>query len=310
MTPRILSACLVSALLVTACGCAPRTESTAPRTFDSPDAAVEALVATLERRDRAELAAMLGPGAEAVLNSGDRIADSVAVAAFLERHRARHVLVAGGPDDLVLQVGEDDWPLPFPIVRRNGRWSFDGAAGNDEIVMRRIGRNELATIDVMNGFVEAQMLYADRAHDGVPEGTYAQKLRSDPGKQDGLYWEAGDGEAQSPAGPLLAAATAEGYGANRAAGEPYHGYHFRPLLSQGAAAPGGAAEYVVDGRQTRGFALLAWPAVYGSSGVMSFLVNQDGVVWQKDLGEGTEQAAAGITAFDPDTTWTPIPPEE
>jgi len=242
-----------------------------------------------------------------ILSSGDAIADSTARADFLARYAEKHELVAGGPDDLVLQVGADDWPFPIPVVRRGGKWILDTAAGKDEIVRRRIGGNELQTIEVMHGYVAAQDDYASAAHDGVPAGTYARAIRSEPGKQNGLFWEVADGEKQSPAGPLLAEASAEGYGA---AGAPYHGYRFRMLTAQGPAAAGGARDYVVDGRQTGGYALVAWPASYGTGGVMSFLVNQDGIVWQRDLGDGTEQAAAAITRFDPDSLWTPIPAEE
>jgi len=288
-------------------GCArPPAATNAQRGFDSPESAMTALVTALEQRDRATLVAMLGPGSDALLSSGDAVADSTARADFLARYAQKHELVAGGPEDLVLQVGADDWPFPIPIVRRGGKWILDAAAGRDEIVRRRIGGNELQTIEVMHGYVAAQDDYAAKAHDGVPAGTYARAIRSDPGRQNGLFWEVAEGEPQSPAGPLLAEASSEGYGA---AGEPYHGYRFRMLTAQGPAAAGGARDYVVDGRQTGGYALVAWPALYGTSGVMSFLVNQDGIVWQRDLGAGTEQAAAAITAFDPDSLWTPIPAE-
>ena len=217
------------------------------RAYESPEAAIDAFVAALEKRDKTELAAILGPGTEGVLNSGDDVADSTAIAGFLERYRAKHQFVGGDEDHLVLQAGDDDWPMPFPIVRHDGKWYLDGAAGADEILMRRIGGNELQTIDVMNGYVEAQNEYASSAHDGVPAGTYAQKVRSDPGKQDGLYWEPAVGAAESPAGPALADAASEGYGAGAGRSAPYHGYYYRALKSQGATAPGGAAEYVVEG---------------------------------------------------------------
>jgi len=294
------------ALLVLA-GCAkPQPAGTAQRGFDSPESAVTAMVTALEQRDRATLVAMLGPDSDALLSSGDAVADSTARADFLARYAEKNALVSGGPDDLVLQVGADDWPFPIPIVRRNGKWILDAAAGKDEILKRRIGGNELQTIEVMHGYVAAQDDYAAAPHDGIPAGTYASTFRSDPGKQNGLYWEVAPGARPSPAGPWLAEAAAEGYGA---AGEPYHGYRFRLLNAQGPAAAGGAQNYVVDGRQTGGYALIAWPASYGASGVMTFLVARDGVVWQRDLGAGTEQAAQAITAFDPDSLWTPIPAE-
>jgi hypothetical protein len=224
--------------------------------------------------------------------------------AFVARYREKHEFVAGTPDHLVLQVGADDWPLPIPLMRNPEGWYFDGEAGADELVVRRIGANELRTIDVMYGYVEAQEEYAAEARDGGTAGIYAQKFRSEPGKHDGLYWETAAGEPESPAGPLLAEATSEGY--NAARGLPYHGYLYRILLSQGPAANGGARNYVVDGKLSNGYAVVAWPADYGSSGIMTFMVNQDGIVWQRDLGEDTARAVEDIAQFNPDETWTPI----
>ncbi len=308
MKPLAASALVLASSLL---GCAPDGGgSSATQAFDTPEAAVEALVTALEANDSAALTRILGSNADELLHSGDAIADSVAKASFLARYHAKHEFVTGGPDNRVLQVGDDAWPLPVPLKRVDGKWHLDGEAGIVEVSMRRIGRNELHTIDVMRGFVVAQEEYASKSHDGVPAGTYAQAIKSEPGKQNGLYWEVAEGEPESPAGPLLAEAAASGYTGGRAPGAPYHGYHFRLLTSQGPAAEGGARDYIQDGRLTGGFALVAWPATYGNSGVMSFLINQDGVVWQKDLGETTEQTAGAITAFEPDTTWIPIPTEE
>ena len=192
-------------------------------------------------------------------------------------------------------------------MREQGRWRFDGAAGAEEIVTRRIGANELRTIDVMRSYVDAQNEYASTGHDGAAPGVYAQRLRSEAGKHNGLYWETAAGETLSPAGALLAAAADEGYG--QTSGAPYHGYRYRTLPSQGSAANGGAHEYIVGGKQTGGFALLAYPAEYGASGVMTFMVNQDGIVWQRDLGEETAQLATSVQQFNPDETWTPIAAE-
>jgi len=278
--------------------------TTAAKTFATPEAAIDALVAAVERNDTAALQEILGPGIDELLSSGDEVEDRAEREAFIARYREQNALVAGGPNRLVLQVGADQWPLPIPVVRGENGWHLDGEAGADEIVVRRIGANELHTIDVMRGFVEAQEDYAAMTHDGSNTGVYAQKLRSDAGKQDGLYWEAGAGEEESPAGPALAAATSEGY--NAAKGEPYHGYLYRILLSQGAAADGGAKDYVVDGKLTGGYALIGWPADYGASGIMTFIVNQDGVVWQRDLGEDTAKAVADVTQFNPDENWTPL----
>jgi hypothetical protein len=291
-------------------GCARReTDDANQLSFSSPDSATAALVAALEKHDVVTLRRLLGPETEGLLGTGDTASDRRDREAFLARYRARHQLVAGGPDDVILQVGEDQWPLPVPLLRRNGRWHFDGDAAAHELLARRIGANELRTIDVMRGFVDAQQEYASVGHDGAPPGVYARVLRSDPGRQNGLYWQVSAGQAPSPAGPFLAAAAAEGYKASASANgaAPYHGYVYRMLFSQGPAAEGGAREYVVDGKLMGGFALLAYPAEYGETGIQSFMVSQDGLVWQRDLGEKTAEAAAGIKSFNPDSNWTPIP---
>jgi hypothetical protein len=281
----------------------------AQTSFATPDEAVTALVAAGQKGDTAALQAMLGPDTAGLLSSGDPVQDKREREGFVQRYAAYHELVAGDSDHLALLVGADRWPLPIPLVRRSGRWYWDGAAGAGELVVRRIGANELRTIDVMRGFVAAEDEYAASAHDGVPPGAFAPKLRSSVGKHDGLYWEATPGTSQSPAGPLLAAATAEGYAVTGSGSNPYHGYVFRLLTSQGPEANGGARDYLIDGKMTGGFALLAYPDSYGVSGVMTFMVNQDGVVWQCDLGKDTAAAAAAMTGFNPDNRWTPIAPE-
>jgi hypothetical protein len=321
MKPHLLWLAVVAVLAatLTSAGCSRKEELTgttsepAPAadvvTFETPEAAVTALVTAFENRDRPGLQRLLGLASDDLLSSGDAVADSMARVTFLARYHAGHQLVGGSPDDVVLQVGEDNWPLPIPLLRHEGRWHWDGPAGMREIALRRIGANELRTIDVMRGFVVAQDEYAAGSHDGTPAGTYAAVFKSSPGKHDGLYWEVPPGEPESPAGPMLAAATTEGYSGQGRGSEPYHGYHYRMLSAQGPSAPGGAREYVVDGRQVGGFALVAWPASYGESGLMTFQVNHDGVVWQRDLGENTAQVASAMTRFDPDSTWAPIPEE-
>ena len=275
--------------------------------FATPEEAVTALVAAAEKHDVGELRRLLGIGSEELVTSGDELVDQSDRDAFVAGYREQHRFVAGGPDSVVLQVGSNDWPLPIPLVREKDGWRFDGPAGIDELVARRVGANELRTINVLRGYVEAQEEYASTAHDGVPAGTYAQRVRSEPGKQNGLYWEAREGEPQSPAGPLLAAAADEGHAPS--GGDSYHGYRYRILLAQGPAANGGAHEYLVDDKLTGGFALIAYPETYGVSGVVTFMVNQDGVVWQKDLGDATADAAAAIKQFNPDEEWTPLAPE-
>ena len=301
---------VVLSVILAAVACARReTDDANQLAFSTPDSAVAALAAALERHDVVSLRRLLGPQTEGLIGSGDTASDRRTREAFLDRYRVRHEVVAGGPDDAILQVGEDRWPLPVPLLRREGRWRFDGAAAAHELLARRIGANELRTIDVMRGFVDAQEEYASTGHDGAAPGIYARVLRSDPGRQNGLYWHVSAGEAPSPAGPFLAAATAEGYTTSAGTGgpAPYHGYVYRMLFSQGPAAEGGAREYVVDGKLTGGYALLAYPADYGETGVMTFMVNQDGLVWQRDLGEKTAAVAKAITQFNPDSTWTPIP---
>ena len=281
----------------------------AQTSFATPDEAVAALVAAGEKADTTALQAMLGPDTAGLLSSGDPVQDRKEREGFLKRYAAYHELVTGDPDNLVLLVGEDRWPLAIPLVRRSGRWYWDGAAGARELVVRRIGANELRTIDVMHGFVAAESDYAASAHGGTPRGVYTQKLVSSPGKHDGLYWESPAGQPPSPAGPGLAAANAEGYAVTGTLANPYHGYLFRILTSQGPEAEGGARDYLVDGKLNNGFALLAYPSAYGASGVMTFMVNQDGVVWQRDFGKDTAQAAAAIQQFNPDNSWTPLAPE-
>lgn len=271
--------------------------------FTSPEDAVAALITALEQNDVAALATLLGPDSEDVVSSGDEVADANARVDFVASFKSRNALVPEGSSRMTLVVGSDDWPLPVPIVEKDGKWYLDGAAGADEIVYRRVGRNELGAIAVLRGFIDAQLEYAAAGHDGNEPGVFAAKLRSDPGMQNGLYWPTNEGEPQSPAGEAVARAAAEGYRAVTGKRKPYHGYYYRMLYAQGANANGGAAEYFVDGQLTQGVALLAWPADYGASGVMSFMVNSEGLVYQKDLGEDTAEVADSIQAFDPDGSW-------
>ena len=298
--------------LAIAAGCArePAPESTTG--FDTPEAAVKALVAALQKNDAARLTALLGTDSTELFDSGDAVQDAGDRAEFLAAYAAKSALEDDGTDRKTLVIGAQDWPMPIPIVKRDGKWVFDGEAGIDELIYRRVGANELGAIDVCRGFVSAQLEYASEGRDGDPPGIYALKLVSDDGLHNGLYWPTAEGEPESPAGPFVAAAAAEGY--RRAEGEarnPYHGYYYRMLYAQGPNANGGARDYFKGGLLTEGFALVAWPADYGSSGVMTFIVNQDGVVFQKDLGEETATAVESIQVFDPDSSWTAIvPPAE
>jgi len=270
--------------------------------FASPEAAAKALATAASRDDSARLLAILGPDGKEIISSGDPVADANATRRFgrVAAERTRIERLADGKT-AITHVGKDDWPLPIPMVRDGDGWRFDAAEGKQELLNRRIGRNELTTIEVCRAYVDAQVEVASRFHE------YAQRFRSTPGKQDGLYWDDADGAHPSPMGPLVVAANAEGYPAH-GDGEgpiPYHGYFFRMLTAQGAHAPGGAKSYLKDGKLTGGFALVAWPADHGSSGVMTFLVNQQGVVFQKDLGEKTDEIARAMTAYDPDDSWDP-----
>lgn len=302
-------ACPIALCAVLVMFCISQVRAQAQPHFATPEEAVAALIATLQENDNAALAALLGPGSEDVISSGDDVADTNARKEFLADYQTAHVLVQEDENTMVLEVGETGWPLPIPIVSADGKWYLDGAAGAEEIVYRRIGRNELGAIAVCRGFIDAQLEYSAVGHDGNDAGIFAAKLRSDPGLQNGLYWPTTEGDLQSPIGEAVARAAAEGYRAVAGKRTPYHGYYYRMLYAQGPDADGGAAEYFVDGALTEGIALLAWPADYGVSGVMSFMVNNDGVVYQKDLGEHTESEVENIQLYNPDTSWSVVVPE-
>ncbi len=280
----------------------------AHRHFPAVGAALDAIVSAIETNDTAALAAILGPDSEDLYSSGDPVADRNALEQFVEAARARTVIEYDTPERVIFSVGDDEWPVPTPLVKDAQGWRFDGAAGKEEIVNRRIGRNELYAIEVMRDFVEAQEDFA--AADPMRSGgrQYAQRMVSTKGKKDGLYWPtAGENEALSPLGELAAAAAKEGYGgSDPSKAEPFHGYYYRLLTAQGKNAGGGAKSYVVDGKMTGGFAFIGWPADYRNSGVKSFIVDQQGIVFEKDLGPDTEKVAATITAYDPDDSWEPV----
>ncbi len=275
------------------------------RGFKSPEEAVKALVDAAKSHDMKELLEISGPGGKEVLSSGDEVADKVGRERFVKAYEEMNKLVSESDKKVILHVGNEDWPLPIPLIRKGENWFFDTKAGKEEILNRRIGRNELNTIQTCLAYMDAQRDYAlkDRDRDKVLE--YAQKFVSDPGTKDGLYWEAKQGEEQSPLGPLFAKAVKAGYtpAKSREKPKPYQGYFYKILKAQGKNAPGGAYDYVVNGKMVGGFALVAYPAEYGNSGVMTFIVNHGGVVYQKDLGKETEKIASAMTKFDPDKTW-------
>ena len=292
---------LACAVLVVA-GCGSRHDEGKHARFDSPQAAVDAFVAALQKNDQAELTRLLGPGIDGLLSSGDPVQDQADRERFLAAYAKKHSLQAEGDGTQVLVVGDNDWPFPIPLVEHKGRWHLDGNAGADELVYRRIGHNELGAIAVSRGFVAAQQEYAAQGHDGDPPGIYALKLISDEGTQNGLYWPVADGEPPSPAGPRLAQASPQQLG-RREAGAPYHGYYFRVLSAQGKHAPGGERSYRIDGHLIGGVALLAWPARYRVSGVKTFQCAMDGIVYERDLGPDTAAKAARIDVFDPAPGW-------
>jgi hypothetical protein len=291
--------------LATALSIAPGCASVEASTFDSPEAAMQAAVDAADRDDPKLAEKLFGADGIELLRSGDPVADREDADNVKAAIREKLAFEQRGPDEMIALIGNDAWPFPIPLVRDGGKWSFDVDAGIEEITNRRIGRNELSTIATMHEYVDAQREYASKGRDGNPPA-YARRLISSPGKHDGLYWPAKDGDSDSPLGELLAQAAQEGYSIGGAEPVPYHGYYFRSLEKQGARAPGGAKEFVDDkGRMSRGFAMLAWPAKYGNSGVMSFLVDRTGVVYQRDLGPATADAVRSIKVFDPDSEWAP-----
>ncbi len=267
--------------------------------YSTPQQALEALAAANRRDDTNELLEVLGPHARKLLSSGDEVADKEGRKKFLAAYDAKHTLERVDADKEIILIGKEEWPLPIPIVHTNGGWSFDTGAGEDEILNRRIGRNELNVIKVCYAYVNAQQEYATLNDDHA----YAQKLMSSRCAHDGLYWPVLPGGKESPLGPLIAHAQAEGYLKKNAGQEPYHGYYYKILKRQGAHAAGGAMNYVEDGYMDGGFALLAFPAVYGDSGIMTFMVNQDGIIYGKDLGPRTGKLAPRISTFNPDESW-------
>jgi DUF2950 family protein len=276
------------------------------KTFSSPAEATKELVDAARSGDPAQLVSIVGQEAKDLISSGDLGASKQVLANFVRAYGEKHSISVEAQGFAFLQVGTGDWPFPYPIVRDGKVWYFDTARGNEEIINRRVGRNELGAIAVCAGYAQSQIEYASHGHDGNPSGIYAQRFRSDPGKQNGLYWATSKGEPKSPMGPLVTSATAEEY-SKQSAGSPgpYYGYIYKILTAQGSDAAGGAKNYVVDGKLTGGFALIAYPAQYGSTGVMTFIVNQDGVVYQQDLGEQTGDLALQITAYNPDSSWQP-----
>jgi hypothetical protein len=281
------------------------TAAGAQQSFKGADEAAAALATAAKTGDRAAVLAVLGRDADDIVSSGDEVADKAIREKFIQAFDQKHKIDKQGDGLAMLVIGNDDFPFPIPIVRRNDAWQFDTSAGRQEILHRRVGANELDAIQVSLAYVDAQDEYAEKDR-GAGAGVYAQRVVSQPGQKDGLYWPTSVGEDQSPMGDLAAAATAQGYRVGSGGHAPYHGYYYKILTRQGANAPGGALDYVANGKMIGGFALVAYPAEYGNSGVMTFMVSHDGTIFQKDLGPQTGERAGQIAAFNPDSSWTRV----
>ena len=301
----ILGRVIILGTLTLFAGCS-KPAKPAYQMFASPDDAGNGLLMAAKSGDPNAVIAVFGPDSKDIVMTGDPVQDKnttdQVIAAYDVMHRWRKM-----PDgSQTLLLGADNFPFPIPLKKNAaGQWYFDVAAGREEILMRRIGRNELAVMDVCNALVDAEAEYFSMRHDDGSTGQFAAKFISDSGKQNGLYWESPEGQPKSPLGPMAVYATNEGYNVKPDAHVPFHGYYFRMLTQQGSNAPGGAKDYVVNGKMTGGFAFVAYPAEYRNSGVMTFIIDQDGVLLQKDLGTATTQTAAAMTEFNPDQSWTP-----
>jgi len=295
---RLLSASLIAAMLTLGMA----STANAQKAFKTAEAAADALVAAARSGDKKAIMELLGRGASDIVSSGDAVADSEAFQRFVAAYDAKHELTKEGDSKAIMILGQEKYPFPIPIAHEKGSWRFDTDAGRQEIIYRRIGRNELATIQTCLAYVDAQNEYADEDRTGAGKGIYAQRVVSSPGKKDGLYWSDNQGKDVSPLGQFMAEAAARGYrvGAGRT---PYNGYYYKILTKQGPAASGGKLDYVVRGKMIGGFALVAYPAQYRNSGVMTFIVSHHGKVYQKDLGPNTTSIAENMSSFNPDKTW-------
>ncbi len=302
---RTLLVCAIALLVVVMFQGAAQAAQPTQKTFGTPEAAVEALIKALRDQNEKELLALFGPGSETLIASGDKVDDRERREEFVRLYGDANRLEPAGDKKLIVHVGKSDWPFPIPIVKTGGNWRFDTKQGREEILHRRIGENELDTIQTCLAIVDAQREYAALDRDGDGLLAYAQKFESTKGKTDGLYWNATPGEKPSPLGPLVAKAQGEGY----VKGEkpsPYNGYFYRILNAQGKSAKGGTYSYLVKGKMVGGFAIVAYPATYAVSGVKTFIVNHEGVVYEKDLGPKTVKLAKSMKTYNPDKTWEKV----
>ncbi|MRR07825.1 MAG: DUF2950 domain-containing protein, partial [Deltaproteobacteria bacterium] len=286
--------------------CAPglaASAKTSQKSFASPEDALKNLVVALKTNDEKNLLAILGPDARDIISSGDPVADKAGREHFVKLYEEKQVIEGAETGKAVISLGNEDYPFPIPVVKKGNAWRFDAKAGKEELLNRRIGRNELKAIEVLHAYADAQREYAAKDRTGGGVGEFAQKIRSTPGKRDGLYWATKEGEEESPLGPLAAKAADEGYSKENTA---LYGYRYKILKAQGPHGEGGAFDYVVNGKMVLGFGLVAYPAQYGASGIMTFIVNQNGIVYQKNLGKNTAKVAPKIMQYDPDTTWKKV----
>jgi hypothetical protein len=278
------------------------------KSFASPEEAVNTLVAAVKANNKKEMLSILGPEGKELISSGDEVADKAGYEKFLKAYDEMNKLEKASANKMVLHIGKDDWSLPIPIVEKGNTWVFDTKAGKEEILNRRIGRNELNVIEVLHAYVDAQCEYASKAHNGDGVLQFAQKIISTEGKHDGLYWNAQEGEEMSPLGPFVAQAANEGYADKDGSINlsPFHGYYYKILKGQGKYATGGVYNYVVKGKMILGYALVAYPAQYGNSGIMTFIINQEGVIYEKNLGKNTVSIANAMKKFNPDKNWRKV----
>lgn len=296
---------LLFALIISLAACS-KSDQPSLRVFASPDDAGNALREAAQSGDENAVLAIFGADSKEIIYSGDPVQDKDATNAFAAAYQVMHRWRKMPDGAQILLIGVDNFAFPIPLKKnRTGQWYFDAAAGKDEILARRIGRNELAVIDVCASLADAQTEYFSQRHDGDAK-QYAMRFISDAGKQNGLYWDSPEGQPRSPLGPLVAFATVEGYRTKQNSHSPFYGYYFHMLNRQGSHAQGGAKAYVADGKMSGGFALVAYPAEYGNSGIMTFIINQDGILFQKDLGKSTTETATAMSEFDPDATWSPV----
>ena len=303
----VASSLFILGLVIVLTACQQKTEAPTAKAFATPEEAGDALLVAAKTGSQDDIVGIFGPDSKDLLSSGDPVQDKNTVQAFIAAYTVMHRWRKMKDGSETLYIGSDNFPMAIPLKKNaTGQWYFDTAAGKDEMLNRRIGRDELAVINTCKGLVFAQADYHRQLRDGATTPQYALKFISDPGRQNGLYWKSENGQPESPLGPAVTQAAGQGYTAGGNGPTPFHGYYFRMLTGQSDKAPGGAKDYIVDGKMVKGYAFVAYPAVYGNSGIMTFITNQDGLLLQKDLGSDTAKIAANMSRYDPDNSWDPV----